>query len=133
MALLPAASHAHRPCQSAERWAGAGMTVSKQSTRPPSPSEATCSACATCCFRLCHQHQAVRGPAPTSGGMGHRRVPLFRSLHPKSEWVGSCWAVRGTRDSRRDCLFETLLMGALTALQGKSDTRWVTAETQEML
>lgn len=53
MALLPAASHAHRPCQPAlpicrATGAGADMTQSLSTEhQPPSPFEAMCFACAT--------------------------------------------------------------------------------------
>lgn len=104
MALLPAASHAHGPCQPAlpicrGTGAGADMTQSPSTEHPSSlPHLRPCVRPVPHAASDCHQHQAVQGPAQhpclLRGGGGGLKSPLFPSLHPKAEWAGSCWVVR---------------------------------------
>lgn len=85
MALLPAASHAQALpiCQATGRCRHDPASKRRALSplphlRPrvlPGPHAASDFVTST---------RQSRAQPPTSGGMGHRRVPLFHSLHPKS-------------------------------------------------
>lgn len=70
MALLPAASHAHRPCQPAlpicqATGAGADMTQSPSTEHPaPFPTQGHVFSLPHGASDFAHQHWVVQGPAP---------------------------------------------------------------------
>lgn len=124
MVLLPPASHTHRPaslpCQSAKQL-GQVQTSPVSRHQAPSP----------------HLHpgpwvlpvpHVASDCSPALGSPGPSLPPEvgkcpFPRLYPKSECIGSCWAVKeGTRDPRIHCLSQVLHMGTLIPLQNKSDT-----------